>query len=129
MLLTAPVRGRLDEAGEAPGDLQGRLRAPRSPLPAITHVDCSARLHTVERAANPRFHALISAFGEQSGVPVLINTSFNVRGEPIVCSVEDACRCFLATDMDYLALGCCLLDRQRMPAVHRLRAPRVFEAD
>jgi carbamoyltransferase len=128
MLLTAALRERYPVPPPSTAMLE-RLRVPRSPLPAVTHLDHSARLHTVEQAANPRFHALLQAFGRITGVPVLINTSFNVRGEPIVCTAEDACRCFLATDMDYLVLGNCLLDRQRMPEAHRLRATRVFEPD
>jgi carbamoyltransferase len=129
MLLTAAVRDRIAQ-GEGPGrDLMERLAAPRSPLPAVTHLDYSARLHTVDPASNPRFHALLEAFGRLTGVPVLINTSFNVRGEPIVCTAEDACRCFLSTDMDYLALGDSLLDQRRMPQDHRLRAARVFDPD
>jgi carbamoyltransferase len=106
-----------------------RLDRSRSPLPAVTHLDYSARLHTVDARDNPRFHALLEAFGARTAVPVLINTSFNVRGEPIVCTVEDACRCFLATDMDTLVLGRCVLERTRMPTAHRLRTRRVFEAD
>ncbi len=128
MLLTAAVRDRIAVASEAAG-FRERLQARRSPLPAITHLDYSARLHTVAADANPRFHALLAAFKAQTGVPVLINTSFNVRGEPIVCSAEDACRCFLATDMDYLVVGNCLLERGRMPDAHRLRTRRVFEPD
>ena len=128
MLLTATVRGPRAPARESAG-LMERLYETRSSLPAITHVDYSARLHTVERESNPRFHALLVEFGRLSGTPVLINTSFNVRGEPIVCSIEDACRCFLATDMDYLVVGNCLLDRTAMPDSHRLLAARRFDPD
>ena len=129
MLLTARVRNRIEVPEGQGTDLMERLHRPRSALPAITHVDCSARLHTVDAGVNPRFHALLEAFGARTGVPVLINTSFNVRGEPIVCTEEDACRCFLATDMDYLVLGRCLLEASGMPAAHRLRAERVFDPD
>jgi carbamoyltransferase len=74
-------------------------------IPAVTHVDGTARVQTVSRADNPLFHQLITAFGEISGTPILVNTSFNVRGEPIVCTPEDAVRCFLGTDIDFLAIG------------------------
>jgi len=128
MMLTCRVRERL-EVVEHYGTLLERLYQPRSALPAITHVDHTARLHTVDRRTNPDFHALLEAFERRTGVPALINTSFNVRGEPIVCTVEDACRCFLTTGMDYLALGRFLLDRRRMPHDHPLATPRNFEPD
>ena len=128
MLLVAAVRDRI-EVEEVGGTLLERLYQPRSSLPAITHVDGSARIHTVDAATNPRFHALLGAFARQTGVPVLINTSFNVRGEPIVCTAEDAVRCFLSTGMDFLVLGNCLLDRRSMPADHRLRCRGEFEPD
>jgi carbamoyltransferase len=77
----------------------------RSEIPAVTHVDYSARLQTVDEARNPRFYRLLEAFDRLTGCPVLVNTSFNVRGEPIVCTPEDAYRCFRATEMDVLVLG------------------------
>jgi carbamoyltransferase len=83
----------------------------RARVPGITHVDGTARVQTVRRDVNPRYHALIEAFARRSGVPVLLNTSFNVRGEPIVCTPDDAVRCFLHTQIDYLALGDLLLRR------------------
>lgn len=86
--------------------------AMRSVLPAVTHVDGSARVQTVNRRENPRFYRLIEAFGKRSGVPVLINTSFNVRGEPIVCTPEDAYRCFMKTDIDYLVLDRFLVEKE-----------------
>ncbi len=86
-----------------------KLNVPRSDIPAVTHVDYSARLQTVHRETNPRFHALISAFKERTGCPILVNTSFNVRGEPIVCTPEDAFHCFMGTELDMLAVGNCLL--------------------
>jgi carbamoyltransferase len=99
-------------------------------LPAVTHVDDSARVQTVSRASNPRFHALLEAFGARTGVPVLVNTSFNVRGEPIVCTLADAWSCFMATGIDVLVLGRCLLRREAQPAAHPLAAtPRHFEED
>ena len=82
-------------------------------LPAVTHVDGSARVQTVDRERNPRFQALLAEFHRQTGCPALINTSFNVRGEPIVGSPEDAYRCFMNTDMDALVLEDCLLIKER----------------
>jgi carbamoyltransferase len=112
MLLVAPVREEkrtpidpetLRMMEEDP-DLRRRVNVVRSEVPAITHVDYSARLQTVDEDRNPRFYNLISAFERLTGCPILVNTSFNVRGEPIVCTPEDAYRCFLATDMDVLVL-------------------------
>ena len=88
----------------APPDLRERVRVPRSHLPAITHVDYSARIQTVDAECHGRFHRLLETFEKRTGCPVLVNTSFNVRGEPIVCTPEEALRCFLATEMDVLVL-------------------------
>ncbi len=88
-----------------------RLNIPRSAIPAVTHVDYSARIQTVHRETNPRYYALIERFRTLTGCPVLVNTSFNVRGEPIVCTPEDAFRCFMGTQLDMLAVGNCLLDK------------------
>jgi carbamoyltransferase len=85
-------------------DLRNRVNIPRSTIPAVTHVDYSARLQTVDETRNPRTARLLGAFFERTGCPVLVNTSFNVRGEPIVCTPEDAYRCFLGTEMDALVL-------------------------
>ena len=85
-------------------DLRSRVNVVRSEIPAVTHVDYSARLQTIDGYRNPRFHHLLKAFERLTNCPVLVNTSFNVRGEPIVCTPEDAYRCFLATDMDALVL-------------------------
>jgi carbamoyltransferase len=136
MLLVAPVLGagggsagpRADDAG---ADALARLAGVDSALPAVTHVDGSARIQTVDRNSNPRFRLLIETFGDKTGVPVLVNTSFNVRGEPIVNTPADACRCFLATGMDYLVLGRCVLDGRAQPAEHPLRdaASRQFAPD
>lgn len=112
MLLVAPVRQEKRTPIDAEGlrvmrddpDLRRRVNMVRSEIPAVTHVDFSARLQTVDPERNPRFHRLIEAFDRLTGCPVLVNTSFNVRGEPIVCTPEDAYRCFLATDMDVLVL-------------------------
>jgi carbamoyltransferase len=93
-----------------------KLNVPRSQIPAVTHVDYSARLQTVHPETNPRFYQLLDAFEQLTGCPVLVNTSFNVRGEPIVCTPEDAWRCFMRTEMDYLVLENCLLDKQQQPA-------------
>ncbi len=90
-------------------DLRKRVAIARSTVPAITHVDFSARVQTVDAARQPRFHALLEAFYAQTDCPMLVNTSFNVRGEPIVCSPQDAYRCFLATDMDVLVMGDCVV--------------------
>jgi carbamoyltransferase len=92
-----------------------KLNVARSSIPAVTHVDYSARVQTVHRETNPRFHALLECFRERTGCAVLVNTSFNVRGEPIVCSPEDAYRCFMRTEMDYLAIGNFLLARRDQP--------------
>jgi carbamoyltransferase len=86
-----------------------KLNVPRSEIPAVTHVDYSARIQTVSKHTNPKYHALISKFKEITGCPVLVNTSFNVRGEPIVCSPEDAFNCLMGTDIDFLVVGNCIL--------------------
>jgi len=96
-----------------------KLNVPRSQLPAITHVDYSARLQTVHADTNPRYHQLISAFKEKTGCGVLINTSFNVRGEPIVCTPEDAYRCFMRTEMDYLVVENFLLEKSQQPEIEK----------
>jgi carbamoyltransferase len=112
MLLVAPVReehrvaidpGQLKTMEDDP-DLRRRVNVVRSTIPAVTHVDYSARLQTVDERRNPAVHALLHAFQRRTGCPVLVNTSFNVRGEPIVCTPEDAYRCFRATEMDVLVL-------------------------
>lgn len=92
-----------------------KLKVPRSQIPAVTHVDYSARVQTVHAATNPRFYALLDAFERRTGCPVLVNTSFNVRGEPIVCSPEDAYRCFMRTEMDCLVLEGVLLYKDEQP--------------
>jgi carbamoyltransferase len=94
-----------------------KLHIPRSDIPAITHVDYSARVQTVHRETNPRYHALIKAFEQLTGCALLVNTSFNVRGEPIVCTPQDAYRCFMRTEMDYLAMGNFLLAKPDQPAL------------
>ncbi len=118
MLLVANVRDEyLTEARDNPEGTEGldKLKIARSTIPAITHVDCSARLQTVNREDNPRYYDMIKAFEKSTGCPVIINTSFNVRGEPIVCSPQDAYRCFMRTRMDNLMLGSFLLDKSEQP--------------
>jgi len=121
MLLVADVRkDRQRQMTEEERQLFGidKLNTIRSEIPAVTHVDYSARIQTVHRETNPRFHALLTAFKERTGCPVVVNTSFNVRGEPIVCTPEDAFRCFMGTDLDLLAVGNCLLRKdQQDPAL------------
>ena len=82
-----------------------KLNVPRSSIPAITHVDYSARVQTVHSETNPRYYKVIKKFKDKTGVPLVVNTSFNVRGEPIVCSPSDAFKCFMGTDLDVLAVG------------------------
>jgi carbamoyltransferase len=89
-----------------------KLNVARSEIPAVTHVDYSARVQTVHRETNPRYYALIDAFKQRTGCPVIVNTSFNVRGEPIVCTPEDAFRCFMGTDIEVLVIGDCLLRKE-----------------
>lgn len=86
-----------------------RLNTPRSTVPAVTHVDYSARVQTVHSDTNPRYHTLLTTFKRRTGCPILVNTSFNIRGEPIVCTPEDAFRCFMGTELDVLAIGNCVL--------------------
>ena len=118
MLLVAPVK---KERQIAMSDEQERLfgidklNVPRSDIPAVTHVDYSARVQTVRREENPRYWEVIQAFHSLTGYGVVVNTSFNVRGEPIVCTPEDAYRCFMRTEMDFLMLGSFLLDKRNQP--------------
>jgi len=106
-----------------------KLNVPRSSIPAVTHVDYSARVQTVHKETNPRFHALLSAFKSRTGCPVLVNTSFNVRGEPIVCTPEDAFRCFMGTDIETLAVGNCLLRKEEQDERLRLNYSAAFAPD
>ena len=133
MLLVAPVRHdrRAADGGNGASGLE-RVKAVRSEIPAVTHVDYSARVHTVDAERNPRFYRLIRSFRDLTGCPVVINTSFNVRGEPIVCTPEDAYRCFMATDMDVLVLEDFLLLKENQPASNRVERDRhlsQFELD
>lgn len=106
-----------------------KLNVPRSDIPAVTHVDYSARIQTVHQETNPRYHALISAFKRQTGCPVVVNTSFNVRGEPIVCTPEDAFRCFMGTGIEALAVGNCLLRKEDQDPKLLLNYETAFELD
>ena len=120
MLLVAPVAEELrTPVTDAQRALFGidRLNLPRSKIPAVTHVDYSARVQTVHRVTNPRFYDLLKAFEQRTGCAVLVNTSFNVRGEPIVCTPEDAYRCFMRTEMDYLVIENFLLAKADQPGV------------
>jgi carbamoyltransferase len=107
MLLVAPIKESIRiSMDHRQQQLFGidKLNIPRSEIPAVTHVDYSARIQTVHKETNPRYHDLIHHFEQRTGCGVIVNTSFNVRGEPIVCTPEDAYRCFMRTEMDYLVL-------------------------
>ena len=119
MLMVAGVKqSRRREMTEAEQALFGieKLNVVRSEIPAVTHVDYSARIQTVHKDTNPRYHALISAFKKRTGCPLVVNTSFNVRGEPIVCTPEDAFRCFMGTGIEVLVCGNCFLEKQDQDA-------------
>jgi carbamoyltransferase len=118
MLLVAEVKKELQKTmSEEERKLFGieKLNVVRSTVPAITHVDYSARLQTVHRETHPRYWKLLSKFAELTGCPVLVNTSFNVRGEPIVCTPDEAYRCFMRTEMDYLVMGNFILEKSKQP--------------
>jgi carbamoyltransferase len=106
-----------------------KLNVPRSEIPAVTHVDYSARIQTVHEETNPRYYALISTFKRLTGCPVIVNTSFNVRGEPLVCTPEDAFRCFMGTEIDVLAIGNCLLKKDAQNPALKTRYEGAFELD
>ncbi|WP_324764114.1 carbamoyltransferase (plasmid) [Sinorhizobium meliloti] len=132
MLLVGDVldRHRLPlGAGEAALFGIARLNVPRSGIPAVTHVDYSARVQTVHRDTNPRYWELLSAFKQRTGCPVLVNTSFNVRGEPIVCTPEDAFRCFMGTEIECLVVGNCFLRKEDQPSNLRQDYKDRFELD
>jgi len=132
MLLVADVlrqhRRAMTEAEHALFGIE-KLNVPRSTIPAVTHVDYSARIQTVHKDTNPRYHALISAFKQRTSCPVIVNTSFNVRGEPIVCTPEDAFHCFMGTDIEALAAGNCYLRKEDQPAALRKDYKDRFEPD
>lgn len=125
MLLVAPVkeerRLKMDLSKFAGGDddLLAVVNQPRSDIPAVTHIDYSARVQTVHRDDNPHYYALIAEFEKLTGCPIVVNTSFNVRGEPIVCTPQDAYRCFMRTEMDLLVLEDCLLWKSEQPKTEK----------
>ena len=132
MLLVADVvKSRRREMTAEEKQLFGidKLNVPRSEIPAVTHVDYSARIQTVHEDTNSRYHALLSAFERKTGCPVLVNTSFNVRGEPIVGVPEDAFRCFMGTELDVLAVGNCYLRKENQDSALRQNYETAFELD
>jgi carbamoyltransferase len=132
MLLVADVQERRRIAMSAEEQrLFGidKLNVPRSEIPAVTHVDYSARIQTVHEETNPRYHALISAFKTRTGCPVIVNTSFNIRGEPIVCTPEDAFRCFMGTDIEVLVVENCFLRKEDQDQKLTQDYRRSFELD
>jgi carbamoyltransferase len=116
MLLVAPVKKELRRGVAAETKGLDRVKEVRSSLPAITHIDYTARVQTVERGGNPLLYELLLRFERATGCAVLVNTSFNVRGEPIVCTPDDAYRCFMNTEMDYLVMGRCVIERAAQPS-------------
>lgn len=132
MLLVADVREELRREMTAEEKaLFGidKLNVPRSTIPAVTHVDYSARIQTVHEETNPRYHALISRFKALTGCPVVVNTSFNVRGEPIVCTASDAFRCFMGSEIELLVVGNCLLRKEDQDPALKLDYKSAFELD
>jgi len=133
MLLVAPVR--TDRRREISAEQQALwgidlLNIPRSDIPAVTHIDYSARVQTVHEDTNPRYYGLLKEFERQTGCGVLVNTSFNVRGEPVVCSPQDAYRCFMRTEMDVLVLeNCVLYKAQQTPLATDSDWKTEFELD
>jgi len=124
MLFVGPVkqsRWIADPVADFDSPMLKRLYQQRSDIPAVTHVDYSARVQTVHSQTNPRFYQLLKAFADQTGCDVLVNTSFNVRGEPIVCSPDDAYRCFMSTEMDYLVMGNYLFNKEDQPVLPEMK--------
>ena len=132
MLLVADVRPERRRAmTEEERALFGidKLNVPRSEIPAVTHIDYSARVQTVHRETNPLFHSLLETFKQRTGCPVLVNTSFNVRGEPIVCTPEDAFRCFMGSEIETLVIGNCVLHKEQQNPALKLDYKHAFELD
>jgi carbamoyltransferase len=132
MLLVADVQKKLRREMTAEENaLFGidKLNVPRSTIPAVTHVDYSARIQTVHAETNPRYHQLISRFKALTGCPVVVNTSFNVRGEPIVCTASDAFRCFMGSEIELLVVGNCLLRKEQQDPALKLNYKDAFELD
>ena len=122
MLLVAPLKKEIcRKMTDDENKLFGieKLNIPRSLLPAITHVDYSARVQTVSSVSNPRYYNLINAFKQRTGCPTIVNTSFNVRGEPIVCTPQDAYRCFMRTEMDILVLENQIVYKNEQPKTEK----------
>lgn len=132
MLMVAPVvekrRVAMTEEQNALFGIE-KLNVPRSDIPAVTHVDYSARIQTVHAETNPRYHALIDGFKERTGCPIVVNTSFNVRGEPIVCTPEDAFRCFMGSEIDVLSIGNCFLVKDDQDPALKLDYKNAFTLD
>ncbi len=131
MLLVAPVKkDKLINQNSQSAKGFEKLKVRRSAIPSVTHVDNSARIQSVDRKDNPIYYDMINEFGKLSGIPVIINTSFNIRGEPIVCTPIDALRCFLKTDIDYLAIGDFLIDKKlQRPPKDKLKYSQHLELD
>jgi carbamoyltransferase len=106
-----------------------KLNVPRSQVPAVTHVDYSARIQTVHEETNPQYHKLLQAFHGETGCPILVNTSFNVRGEPIVCTPEDAFRCFMGTEIEMLVVGNTVMNKDEQDPNLKLDYKEAFELD
>ena len=124
MLFVGPVkqsRWIADPVADFDSPMLKRLYQQRSDIPAVTHIDYSARVQTVNSQSNPRFYRILKAFADQTGCDVLVNTSFNVRGEPIVCSPDDAYRCFMSTEMDYLVMGNYLFNKEDQPVLPEMK--------
>ena len=129
MLLVAQVQERLQLHPEVAASGLEQLHQVRSSIPAVTHVDYSARVQTVNEDQNPQFYRLLRAFEQQTGCPVLVNTSFNVRGEPIVCTPEDAFRCFMGSEIEVLVVGNCFLRKEDQDPALKLDYKNAFELD
>jgi carbamoyltransferase len=133
MLIVAGVKdNKRKKINDLQDNFQGfdQLKIIRSEIPAVTHVDYSARVQTIRRDDHPLYYDMINAFYKKTGCPVIINTSFNVRGEPLVCSPEDAFNCFMRTEMDFLVMGCFLLDKKEQKTLEEdIKWQEVFELD
>jgi carbamoyltransferase len=132
LLVTQVLEEKRIKASPAESGRTGfdKLKSRRSEIPAVTHIDYSARIQTVKKEDNPLYYDMINTFYKKTGYPVIINTSFNVRGEPLVCTPADAFRCFMRTQMDYLIMGSFLLDkREQKPVVEDKKWQQVFELD
>tara|TARA_B110000305_G_C19349148_1_gene593302 strand:- start:233 stop:1324 length:1092 start_codon:yes stop_codon:yes gene_type:complete len=132
MLLVADVRKDKRRVMTAEEELLfgiDKLNVPRSSVPAVTHVDYSARIQTVHKETNPRYHSVISKFKEKTGYPLVVNTSFNVRGEPIVCTPTDAFKCFMGTELDILSIGNYLLIKEMQNKELKVKYEKKYELD